>query len=130
MTSNDARLVLGARPAGETRTNAPPWWRPFSGKGRAEARRLAGQPVRGVLLGGALVLLGAVAGLSAGHVMARSAHHTGACVALNMAAALGYLDDQQRRQVVHALATALNPDVDLFPGGSRAIRQACKAGAS
>jgi hypothetical protein len=72
-----------------------------------------------VLIGAALVLLGAVAGLAAGQSMARrTAHQTGACIALNMAAALGYLDAEQQRQVRHALATAINPS----------LRQACNAG--
>lgn len=29
--------------------------------------------------------------------------------------------------VVRALATATNPYLDLFPGGQRGMRQACKA---
>jgi hypothetical protein len=78
----------------------------------------------------ALVLSGAVAGLAAGQSMAtRSAHRTGACIALNMAAALGYLDAQQQRQVRHALVTAINPDADLFTGGRPSLREACGAGA-
>ena len=59
----------------------------------------------------------------------RSAHRTGACIALNMAAALGYLDARQQRQVRHALVTAINPDSDLFTGGRPSLREACNAGA-
>jgi hypothetical protein len=84
-----------------------------------------------VLVGTALVLLGAVAGLAAGQTMAaRSAHRTGACAALNMAAALGYLDGEQQRRVRHALATAVNPDVDLFAGGTPSLRDPCNMGRS
>jgi hypothetical protein len=86
-------------------------------------------PIRAAT-GIALVLSGAVAGLAAGQSMAaRSAHRTGACIALNMAAALGYLDAQQQRQVRHALVTAINPDADLFTGGRPNLREACGAGA-
>jgi hypothetical protein len=78
----------------------------------------------------ALVLFGAVAGLAAGQSIAtRSAYRTGACAALNMAAALGYLDAEQRRQVRHALVTAINPDFDLFAGGRPSLREVCNAGA-
>ena len=62
------------------------------------------------------------AGMVAGRVTANAAgHREGACIALNMAAALGYLDARQQRAVIRMLATAVNPDVDLFPGGQRAI---------
>jgi hypothetical protein len=69
-----------------------------------------------------------VGGAVAGQAMARrSAHQAGACMALNMAAALGYLDAEQQRQVRHALATALNPDADLFAGARPRLREACTA---
>src|SRR5262245_13608120 len=94
-----------------------------------------GRPQRGVspfttraLAGVALVLAGAVAGLAAGQSMAnRSAHRVGACIALNMAAALGYLDAEQQRRVRHALATAINPDADLFAGRNPSMRETCAA---
>jgi hypothetical protein len=83
---------------------------------------------REVFLGATFLALGALAGLIVGHMTANAAgHREGACVALRMAAALGYLDDKQKRLVMHKLATALNPDADLFPGGRRAIEQACEA---
>jgi hypothetical protein len=44
-----------------------------------------------------------------------------------MAAAHGYLDDRQQRVVMRALATAMNPEAHLFPGGYAAMRQACGA---
>jgi hypothetical protein len=70
-----------------------------------------------------------VAGLALGQTMAtRSAHQAGACIALNMAAALGYLDAEQQRQVLHALVTAINPDVDLFSGSRPRLQETCKAG--
>src|SRR5262245_51493418 len=96
----------------------------------SEARHRATALVPRILAGAALVLAGAVVGLAAGRSMAaRSAHQAGACIALNMAVALGYLDAQQHRQVRHALATAINPDVDLFTGGGSHLREACQAGA-
>jgi hypothetical protein len=81
------------------------------------------------LVGVALLLAGGVAGLAAGQSMAnRAAHRAGACSALNMAAALGYLDAEQQRRLRHALSTALNPDVDLFSAGRPSPEQACGGG--
>lgn len=92
------------------------------------ARRLTEALPHRILIGTALVLAGAVAGLAAGQTMAtRSAHQAGACIALNMAAALGYLDAEQQRQVRHALVTAINPDLDLFSGGRPRLQEACGA---
>jgi len=89
---------------------------------------LAGWGTRGVVLAMTFFALGAGAGLVAGRVTANAAgHREGACIALNMAAALGYLDERQQRAVMRTLATAVNPDVDLFPGGHRAVVQACEA---
>jgi hypothetical protein len=82
------------------------------------------------LVGAALVLAGGVAGLAAGQSMAnRAAYRTGACSALNMAAALGYLDAEQQRRLRRALSTALNPDVDLFSAGRSSLQETCGAGA-
>jgi hypothetical protein len=82
-----------------------------------EWRRRAGSLAPRVLLGAALVLAGAVTGLAAGQAMAtRPAHQAGACAALSMAAALGYLDAEQQRRVRNALVSAINPDADLFAG--------------
>jgi len=115
----------------DARGNAEPWpagwairnWRDtrFHGlRGRWRAH--------GLLLATAFLALGVLAGLAAGRLTANAAaHRDGACNALQMAAALGYLDDRQQRVVMRTLATAVNPDVDLFPGGHRATRQACDA---
>jgi hypothetical protein len=92
------------------------------------ARFVATWGARQMFLAVMFLALGALAGLIVGRMTADAAgHREGACVALRMAAALGYLDDKQQRLVMHTLATALNPDVDLFPGGRRAIEQACEA---
>jgi len=100
-------------------------------QGRSDGQAWGGALAPRVLLGAALVLLGAVAGLAAGQAMAaRSAHRAGACAAINMAAALGYLDGEQQRRVRHALATAVNPDVDLFAGGAPSLRDSCNTGAA
>jgi 2-methylcitrate dehydratase PrpD len=80
-------------------------------------------------VGAALVLAGGVAGLATGQSMAnRAAHRTGACIALNMAAALGYLDAEQQRRLRHALTTAVNPHVDLFSGKRPSLEEACVTG--
>ena len=93
------------------------------------AQRWAQRLAPRALIGVALLLAGGVAGLAAGQSMAgRAAHRTGACIALNMAAALGYLDAEQQRRVRHALSTALNPEVDLFTGGRPSLKEGCGAG--
>ncbi len=124
---NGKRLMagIGARDSAETwhdRWAARQW-------GEASVRWLRGcQGVRGFLLATAFLALGLLAGLVAGRLTASTAaHREGACIALQMAAALGYLDDRQQRMLMRSLATAINPDVDLFPGGHRAMRQACDA---
>jgi hypothetical protein len=93
---------------------------------RGTGRRWATASAPSILLGAALALAGVVAGLAIGQAMAtRSAHQAGACIAINMAAALGYLDAEQQRQVRYALVTAINPDVDLFSGGRPRLQEAC-----
>jgi uncharacterized membrane protein len=83
---------------------------------------------RRLVVGTVLLLVGAAAGLAAGQTMVtRSAHQAGACSALSMAAALGYLDAEQQRQVRHALVTAVNPDVDLFSGRRPRLQETCNA---
>jgi hypothetical protein len=73
-----------------------------------------------------LLLAGGAAGLAAGRSMAnRAAYRAGACNALNMAAALGYLDDDQQRRLRHALSTALNPDAELFSAGRLHLQETC-----
>jgi hypothetical protein len=82
-----------------------------------------------LIVGVPLLLAGGVAGLAAGQTMAnRAAHRAGACSALNMAAALGYLDADQQRRLRHALGTALNADADLFTAGRRELREPCGRG--
>ncbi|MBO0765101.1 MAG: hypothetical protein J2P50_11000 [Hyphomicrobiaceae bacterium] len=98
----------------------PPLMRPDGTRPAIAPRALAGV---------ALLLVGAAGGTVAGQAMVRrSAHQAGACMALNMAAALGYLDADQQRKVRHALATAINPDVDLFVGTRPSLQETCKAG--
>src|SRR5262245_29396557 len=78
------------------------------------ARLVARWPARKILLAMTFLALGGLAGLAAGRATASAAgHREGACVAVRMAGALGYLDDKQQRLVMHTLATALNPHVDL-----------------
>lgn len=82
---------------------------------------------RALLLAVACLAVGAAGGLLIGASAANhSAHDKGACAALNMAAAYGYLDARQQRVVMRSLTTAVNPDVDSF-SGYRAVREACSA---
>ena len=70
---------------------------------------------------------GAIAGSLAAPSTPVHPAQQGACAALQMAAAHGYLDERQQRVVMRALTTALNPHADLFPGGYGALRQTCTA---
>lgn len=84
-----------------------------------------GQPLTARLVAAvALLLVGAAAGQ---RMATRAAHQTGACIALQMAGALGYLDAEQRRRVRNALVTAINPDADLFAGLRPSAPEACSA---
>src|SRR5262245_36115342 len=87
-----------------------------------------GWHVRAGCVAAACLVAGALAGsVAASSMSGGSAHHDGACLALRMAAAHGYLDERQQRVVMRTLATALNPEAHLFPGGYDAMRRACEA---
>ena len=120
---------LGAPRSAET---WPAGWRfPTAAYHRAEAVWLVardGWRPRGFVLAASCIALGALGGsIIGGSMTSRAAHQKGACAALHMAAAYGYLDERQQRVVMRSVATALNPDVDSFPGGYRAMREACGA---
>ena len=98
-------------------------------KDRSGLRRWGQTLAPRALIGVVLLLAGGAVGLAAGRSMANhAAHRAGACSALNMAAALGYLDAEQQRRLRHALSTALNPDVDLFSAGRPSLEGACGTG--
>lgn len=122
-----ATVMTGARLDRAARRGAPHGLQALlSQAGRGTLERWGRTVAPRVLVGTALVLAAGVAGLAAGNSMAnRSAHRTGACIALSMAGALGYLDADQQRKVRHALATAINPDADLFLGGRPSLREVC-----
>jgi hypothetical protein len=114
---------------------SPVWsWRRLAGRrggpgSAADLGRWARILAPRALVGAALLLAGGVAGLAAGQSMAnRAAHRAGACSALNMAAALGYLDADQQRRLRHALSSALNPDVGLFSAGRSSLPERCGTG--
>ena len=116
---------LGARRSAET---WPAGWRfPTAAYHRAEAGSLltrGGWRPRGSVLAASCIALGALGGSIVGGSMA---HQKGACADLHMASAYRYLDERQQRVVMRSLATAINPHVDFFPGGYRAMREACSA---
>ena len=120
---------LGARRSAETWSAG--WRFPTAAYHRIEAVWLVardGWRPRGFVLAASCIALGALGGsIVVGSMTSRAAHQKGACAALHMAAAYGYLDERQQRVVMRSVATALNPDVDSFPGGYRAMREACGA---
>jgi hypothetical protein len=109
----------------------PGWSRLTPAKHRLAAGRHALQDhawLRALLLMVPCLAAGAIGGLIVGASMTDgTAHRKGACVALHMAAAHGYVDERQQRVVMRALVTAINPDVESFSGGYRAMREACAA---
>jgi hypothetical protein len=54
-----------------------------------------------------------------------SAYARGACVAMDMASAYGFLDDAKRKIVTRALTLQNNPYTVQMPGGYRALTTAC-----
>lgn len=53
------------------------------------------------------------------------AHVSGACIALEMAAAHGTVDELERRMTLRALASALNPHFERFPEKASDITSTC-----
>jgi membrane associated rhomboid family serine protease len=53
------------------------------------------------------------------------AHASGACIALEMAAAHGAIDELERRMTLRALASALNPHFERFPERATEIASLC-----
>ena len=51
----------------------------------------------------------------------------GACIAMDMAMAYGYLDEPKRKILTRPIVGDMNPYLDRFPGGHRALSAACKA---
>jgi hypothetical protein len=54
-----------------------------------------------------------------------SAYARGACTAMDMASAYGFLDDAKRKIVTRALTLQNNPYTVQMPGGYRALTTAC-----
>jgi hypothetical protein len=54
-----------------------------------------------------------------------AAHRDGACIAMDMAMAHGYLDVTTRKIVTRALTQDINPYAGRFPGGYRLLTAAC-----
>jgi hypothetical protein len=71
-----------------------------------------------------------VVGFAAGKVLhdpqeAARSHSSGACIALEMAAAHGAIDELERRMTLRALASALNPHFERFPDRATEITSIC-----
>jgi hypothetical protein len=101
---------------------------PISPRARSRfGRAFDGRLQHGTALALVCLAIGALAGTVGASVpmAVRSPHQEGACMALHMAAAHGYLDERQQRVVMRALATATNPNAHLFPGGYSSMQQAC-----
>ena len=83
--------------------------------------RLAGAGLAGLALGFS-------AGAVVGEVSSATHFHTsGACIALEMAAAHGALDDVTYRRVVRSLSSIQNPFQDRFPESSSRLSEQCAA---
>lgn len=55
----------------------------------------------------------------------RDGNRQGACITMDMAMALGFLDDPGRRLVTRSLSSGLNPYYDRFEGGHGALLETC-----
>jgi hypothetical protein len=90
---------------------------------RAYAVRLQDWKGLGIVASAALISLGA--GFALRPATDVPPHSHGACVAMDMAAAYGFLDDVKRKIVTRALAHGNNPYAAHFPGGYRALTKTC-----
>ncbi len=71
-----------------------------------------------------------VSGYGAGKLLhdphaAALAHASGACIALELAAAHGVIDNVERGMTLRALASVVNPHFERFPEPSGGITGAC-----
>jgi hypothetical protein len=77
-----------------------------------------------------IATMAALAGLLAGIVLVRPAsgtatHAEGACIAMDLAMAYGFLDETKRKIVTRGLTLENNPYAGRFPGGYRALTATC-----
>ncbi len=97
----------------------------------APSRRAA--PARATVLAGIAASL-LVAGALSGALLAWNGYRAvntsdyamGACTALEMAAAYGYLDETAKRIVVRSLASVQNPNAQHFPDRHRDLVAICR----
>jgi hypothetical protein len=121
------RPDFAAAPAQDDR--AERLWREVRGV-RATAKQRAILLLRQTLvlagIGSTTFMLGYGAGklLDDPHAAAL-AHASGACIALEMAAAHGAIDEVERRMTLRALTSALNPHFERFPGQVSEISTEC-----
>jgi hypothetical protein len=118
ITAHDVRLsVLADRVRGLQR------------KGRAVLSAtwsaLRGETKRLLLVASGAALLGLAGGVVLRPAPAVSAHAHGACVAMDMASAYGFLDETKRKIVTRALTQQHNSYAPHFSGGYHALTTAC-----
>ena len=79
-----------------------------------------------VLFTSAAATVGLVAGITlARPVGGHTSHAEGACIAMDLATAYGFLDETKRKVVTRALSQANNPYAGNFPAGYRALTATC-----
>lgn len=95
-------------------------WRPTSEQHQGWLQQTT--PARATVLTGIVVSLFVAGTLAGAHLAwsgyqaaSRTHHAVGACTALEMAAAYGYLDETAKKVVVRSLASVQNPNAPQFP---------------
>ena len=97
---------------------------------QATANQRARSIVRQALVLVAIIFTAFGFGYGAGKLIndphaAATAHASGACIALEMAAAHGAIDEVERRMTLRALASGLNPHFERFPEQASEISTEC-----
>lgn len=94
----------------------------------SRARRIV--PPRAMTYG-LLLVLAAGCAFEAGRAFrlgeVSTAHASGACIALELAAAHDFLDTTAKHLILRSLTSALNPHFDRFPERSADVRRACES---
>ena len=86
-----------------------------------------GAVLRRVTFGLCLLVIGGLAGNAIGRQAAsHRAHQSGACIALEMTAAHGAIDDVQYRRIIFALTSVNNPYSDSLTVSNRQLLQHCR----
>jgi hypothetical protein len=94
---------------------------------RAAPATLLGAIRWGVVVVGLMAVSAAAGAVMATSTSSPRLYRDGACIAMDIATAYGFLDEPKRKIVTRAIADAANPYAGRFAGGYRALTEACES---